>query len=1096
MTDSDLLRRLVEMAEEDRRGGSRRNPSRISESGDGFDFFKNLKDASEPFKQSLKDFDRALSDSNTSLHTFSKYTYAADNGLAAITRLATGIPYLGKAVEKLGTAFSGLLGAVFKQTDELLQASDQFAKIGAAGSLTTKLIMEMGEKAGLTTKDLGILTNATSKIGTGLIGLGVNATDGIKKFADMTQVLPNVRQEFQRMGVSQSELIDQMANYVDIQARSGKSMVSQAQDADKLKKSSLEYSENLLRLSALTGKSADVLQEEQKQQAMELEEMIATRQEDDKINELKNSNRKEEAAALQKEQDSRKAFVKDIEAKYGKAAGVALGKVARTGSYDQTTAGYANLGIDAGKIQSDLKNGMDGTKLANEVGDQLKVGMSSLLKNLGQGAQFNAQELFTSMGFTDFKELLGKIGTRIGIKDQAESDAAKKLIEDNKLLRGEASKDFAQISRNFVKETEIDLNKTKQGFIALANVFVQGPALVEENIKKAAEKLAEFVKNLTPDSVIKAATAQSNTITGAVSDANKAGAAATGVAATVAGKVGEVVAGRVPVVGTAFTILKKVGKLEVIASLIDMVGGDQIAAWLKGTLSAVKENIPSAPAASGAAPAATPGSPDTSATRSHGTTGETGKEVEPKDVVAQLHAGEKVLPKEEAKIYIAGSYDQTTAASANLGINADILKKSSLEYSENLLRLSALTVKGADVSQAKLQEEQKQQAMELEELIAKRQEDDKIAELRKSGAIAEADSLQKEQDNRVAFLTDMSAKYGKATGEAFGKVARTGSYDQTTAGYANLGIDAGKLQSDIKNGVDGKQIANEVGDQLKVGIQSLLKNLGQNTQFNAQELFTSMGFTEFKELLGKIRTSPVAAAPAPVAAAPAAPAAPAPVAATPAVAAPAVAAPAVATPAVAAAPAVATPVAAASKPWGKSGDANQDIGPAAVEAKNSTNKTNVGNFTIEDYIPNDRKMNDATYNYIPAAAPTVTTGDFARADRAAVVVEPVASTTGDFARADRAAAVSAPVAAEPARTTVSASETLSKVTLEAVNPVVVDALKTISSTPVAAAPAFNNSDSAKMMAEALSLFTDKCDEMIDKLEEANDIAAKILHESR
>ena len=106
-----------------------------------------------------------------------------------------------------------------------------------------------------------------------------------------------------------------------------------------------------------------------------------------------------------------------------------------------------------------------------------------------------------------------------------------------------------------------------------------------------------------------------------------------------------------------------------------------------------------------------------------------------------------------------------------------------------------MTGKGADV----LQEEQKQQAMELEEMIAKRQEDDKIRELRKSGADAEADSLQKEQESRAAFVRDIAAKYGKATGVALGKVARTGSYDQSTAGYANIGLDAGKIQSDLKN---------------------------------------------------------------------------------------------------------------------------------------------------------------------------------------------------------------------------------------------------------------------------------------------------------
>jgi len=1063
MSETDRkLDRLIELTEEQMRG--RGNNPGGAPPGTGSptvrwwdtDLFKDL-------KVTVKEFDRALDQSNTSLHTFSKYNYAVEGLTTAIgtlvTKTGTAGTVLSKSLNLLGKVATEVSQAIFKQTDELLQASDQFAKIGAAGSLTTKDIMKMGEQAGLTTKDLGILTNATGKIGTGLIGLGANATDGIKAFAGMTEVGKEVRQEFQRMGVSQTELIDQQAKYVEIQAASGKSMVSQGKDAATLKKSSLEYSENLLRLSALTGKSADVLQEEQKQQAMELEELIATRQEDDKINELKNSNRNEEAAALQKEQESRKAFIKDIDAKYGKAAAVALGKVARTGSYDQTTAGFANLGIDAGKLQSDLKNGVDGTKIANEMGEQLKSGMQSLLKNLGQGAQFNAQELFTSMGFTDFKELLGKVGTRIGINDQAQSDAAKKVFDDNKEGIGLAAKDFAQEARNYVKETENSLNLTKQGFIALANVFVEGPALVEKNFTDAKDKLLKFVKNLAPDSVIKAAERPSN-IAPNVSNAAVAG---TGTVTAAVGAVGEALFGRVPVFGTAFKILKKVGKLEVIASLIDMIGGDAIAAWLKG-------DTPSAPAASGAAPAATTGGPDTSATRSHGTTGETGKEVEPKDVVAQLHAGEKVLPKEEAKIYIAGSYDQTTAGSANLGINADTLKKASLEYSENLLRLSALTGKGADV----LQEEQKQQAMELEELIAKRQEDDKISELRASGNKAEADSLQKEQDNRVAFLTDMSAKYGKVTGDSLGKVARTGSYDQTTEGYANLGIDAGKLKSDLKNGVDGKQLASEMSEQLS----SLLKNLGKNTQFNAQELFTSMGFTDFKELLRKVGTAPVAAAP--VAAAPAV-VTTAPAVVTTAAAAPVAAAPAVVTTApVAAASVAANPVVAASKLRGKSGDADQDTGPA-VEAKSSNNKTNVGNFSIEDYIPNDRRMNDAETTYIQASLPTGT-------------IDPNAGELGNQGPDYRMPL--APAEVEPVRPAISASETLSKVTLESVNPVVVEALKKItpSSAPVAAATASNNSE--QMMFEVLSLFTDKCDEMIDKLEEANDIAARILRESR
>jgi len=918
------LAELIELMKEERGGGRRSSPAGSPNTAGSSTLF-NTSNLFTDLTRSVREFDRALDQSNNSLHTFSKYNYAIEGLTKSLTTVTGNIPGLGSAMNLLGKAVSGLAGAVFKQTDELLQASDQFAKIGAAGSLTTKDIMKMGEAAGLTTKDLGILTNATGKIGTGLIGLGANATEGIKAFAGMANVGKDVRQEFQRMGVSQTELMDQQAKYVEIQALSGKSMLTQTMGAEKLKKSSLEYSENLLRLSALTGKSADVLQEEQKQQAMELEEMIASRQENDKIAELRASKNDAEADSLQKEQDSRKAFVKDIEAKYGKAAGVALGKVARTGSYDQTTAGFANLGIDAGKLQSDLKNGVDGTKIANEMGDQLKSGMQSLLKNLGQGAQFNAQELFTSMGFTDFKELLGKVGTRIGFSDQAQSDAAKKTIEDNKSKTGvaaigAAATDFAQISRNFVKETEISLNLTKQGFIALANVLVQGPANFETNLKEAGEKLKEFAKSLVPESLSKAATKPTNIPVANEANLTKGEVALGGAAVATAAKVGEAVLGGVPVVGTAFKIIKKVGKTATWAAIIDMIGGDQIADWLKGDtkvedikklpttiakqtpiavnavtdevlpgpkqfenikqglqgvekwLTMFSENtkkllgdlagIPSAPAAPVATPAATTGSPDTSATRSHGTTGETGKEVEPKDVVAQLHAGEKVLPKEEANIYIK---DKATAP-------------------------------------------------------------------------------------------------GVAAAPA---VATT-------------------------------------------------------------------------------------VAPVPVAPAVATTVAPVPVA-----------------------PAIATPV--------------------VVEAKSSTNKTDVGNFSIEDYV-----------------APT--TGNFARADRAAEVAASTSragsEASGDVTSeldlirrnaglaAPAPALLAAPAEVAPVSTAISASETLSKVTLESVNPVVVEALKKItpSSTPAAAATASNNSE--QMMFEVLSLFTDKCDEMIDKLEEANDIAARILRESR
>ena len=423
----------------------------------------------------LQKFAHGLTDTSTE---FAKFNGALGSAGDAALSIGKNFGLLGLAAGALIKATTMAAQAATKQADNALKATDEFNKMGAAGGHTAKSIAEMGINIGLSNEQFALMPKALKKAGDGIVSLGATTADGQKKFMAMLAVTNQQREAFQRLGINQEELMEKQAEYIALQGMSGKSLVGQAKDSEKLKKSSLEYTENLLRLSALTGKDADKIAKDQQIANMAYEEVIQTRIEDDKIRKLTQEGKLAEAKSLEDEQKARKQFIGDATSRFGEETGLQLAKVMRTGAFDESTKGIAQLGIDATEVAAQLKKAKPGEEVANLFNDTYKTVQTKVSQNLaayGTSLQFEGgEERGKAVGLN--KELITKTG-RTAERDEKEAERLAKL-NIGKPSDGKTGKisedDPTQKYRNALTTTTIEANRLLEKTLLAGSPLMNG----------------------------------------------------------------------------------------------------------------------------------------------------------------------------------------------------------------------------------------------------------------------------------------------------------------------------------------------------------------------------------------------------------------------------------------------------------------------------------------------------------------------------------------------------------------------------------------------------------------------------------------------
>jgi len=395
---------------------------------------KQLAKAKEEEARVISLHKQALNQLGASVGAFSSSLLQAGGGLSkynsAVSSAGDAALSFGKTLGPAGLAvglflksLSIVTTAVLKQNDAMMAGKDALAGIGAAGELTAVDIRNMGAAAGYTRDELKKWTNITKSLGTDIIGLSSTVSGGVAEFGKLSKVTNEQYENYRMMGVSQEELTQNQADYVKLQSASGKIITEQMKRDGSLKAASLEYTTNLLQLSAITGLSVEQSKKAQEQATGNFDIQIKTRQQELEIADLKKSG---SALDLERADQIRKEIT---------AREKLLAAAAATGDAEILSAAQSRLATGAWSETSkkllltipgfdDLAEATKkGTDVSAEFTDQLVKGVNANVKNLGTAGMFDKA---TASLFGMSKELMTYTGNRTdkdAIAAKAESDA-------------------------------------------------------------------------------------------------------------------------------------------------------------------------------------------------------------------------------------------------------------------------------------------------------------------------------------------------------------------------------------------------------------------------------------------------------------------------------------------------------------------------------------------------------------------------------------------------------------------------------------------------------------------------------------------------
>ena len=422
----------------------------------------------------------------------SKYSNALGSMGDAANSVLKNFGPLGKI---LGIFVKGVtVGAemVLKYNDNMLKASDALADFGATGAITAKEIMRMGQAAGYSSGELEKWTGITKSLGTDIIGLGGSVTTGVKAFAELTQMNEQVIAGYRSFGVTLEQLNKNQADYIKLQLASGVSIKDRDKADGTLKRTTIEYTNYLMDLSAITGTSVEEAKKAQQAARASLDVQLRLAALDDKEaalrqqadSELDETRKKEilaRADSVRGEKERTGALL-DYAATFLKGQELAAVQSAvATGNFNELSAGLASGVPEIMEFFTAVK---EGKRSPYEFGMVMAEGTKRFRDNLGEAAIQNkdvaaafAQSSDTIKNETKFRELMRtKSKEEILQMYEEEAEERKRKIKEG---TGEAEKD----ARNAQEQAERRMRLGVDGLVEI----LQGP------VTNAFEKLMKVV---------------------------------------------------------------------------------------------------------------------------------------------------------------------------------------------------------------------------------------------------------------------------------------------------------------------------------------------------------------------------------------------------------------------------------------------------------------------------------------------------------------------------------------------------------------------------------------------------------------------------
>lgn len=472
--------------------------------------------------------------------SFAKYNNALGSAGDAAWEFGKSLGPLGAILGGIVKAGTMVAQAYTKQADDLLKASDDISKLGAANSFSAEQIRQMGRRAGLASDQLDKMVKPMQSMSGGLTLLGATSADGVKKFGEMIAVSKETRMAFQRLGLSDGELIQAQADYVGMLERTGGTLVGNQKTQAALQKQSLEYTQNLYELSAITGKS---IEESKKDMEIARSSMQWKLQENKWAREYQEAEKNRDTDKMKRimaEKEAANKLINDV-AKLGDPAKTAAVQMQYlTGAVTKESAQFAMLGIN---VDKQIKAAKDGSYVQGQFNDAYKKGAQRYVESAGASLALS-EGLQKATGLNE--KTLDYLNKRVDVEDEVAASAeARAKLEANKAGEGAAAQDQAQIARNALTEAERSAKLALDDLIASTNPLLKNFDDLDPKMKAFIVAIAAATAALGVAGLVKGVGALKDVLGGAgkaaASGAAKGGLLKTG--ARVLGKAALPVAG-------------------------------------------------------------------------------------------------------------------------------------------------------------------------------------------------------------------------------------------------------------------------------------------------------------------------------------------------------------------------------------------------------------------------------------------------------------------------------------------------------------------------------------------------------------------------
>jgi hypothetical protein len=352
----------------------------------------NARAAAQSTVQTFKNLSSAMMDTEKNFKKYSNALSSAGDAAVSLGKtfgtMGTVIGYAVKGLTKVSEAY-------LTQADNVLKASDTIVKFSGAGARSTSQLLDMAHATGLTSKNLELLTKPLSGLGQGLISLGGTAGSGVNEFAKLTKILPETRAEYQRLGISQGELIENQAQYIKLQQLSGITLAKSDKTSGALQKASLQYTENLLELAAISGKNVEEIKKNQEIERTRYEIMIRNNlqtQEAIRLEKLGTEESKVRAAQIRQEMAARFEFLDDIKTTIGsEELNAAMSKFLSTGVVSKELAALKVQGVNIEKYAAEIKAGRDAKAVAADFKAELITATDNMARRVGDSVIHNME---------------------------------------------------------------------------------------------------------------------------------------------------------------------------------------------------------------------------------------------------------------------------------------------------------------------------------------------------------------------------------------------------------------------------------------------------------------------------------------------------------------------------------------------------------------------------------------------------------------------------------------------------------------------------------------------------------------------------------